>query len=56
MKSRSGDVDPGALQFIMHAMYHGYDQMLNVSETKKSGAYGMSGASSDFTDVENAAK
>lgn len=54
MGTRSGDVDPGALQFIMHNENMDIDQMLNVLN-KKSGVYGMSGVSSDFRDVENAA-
>ena len=54
MGTRSGDVDPGALQFIMHKENMDIDQMLNVLN-KKSGIYGMSGVSSDFRDVENAA-
>ena len=54
MGTRSGDVDPGALQFIMHKENMDIDQMLNVLN-KKSGVYGMSGVSSDFRDVENAA-
>lgn len=55
MGTRSGDVDPGALQFIMHKENLDIDQMLNVLN-KKSGVYGMSGVSSDFRDVETAAK
>ena len=54
MGTRSGDVAPGALQFIMHKENMDIDQMLNVLN-KKSGVYGMSGVSSDFRDVENAA-
>ena len=54
MGTRSGDVDPGALQFIMQKENMDIDQMLNVLN-KKSGVYGMSGVSSDFRDVENAA-
>ena len=54
MGTRSGDVDPGALQFIMHKENMDIDHMLNVLN-KKSGVYGMSGVSSDFRDVENAA-
>ena len=49
MGTRSGDV-----QFIMHKENMDIDQMLNVLN-KKSGVYGMSGVSSDFRDVENAA-
>lgn len=54
MGTRSGDVDPGAMQFIMHKENMDIDQMLDVLN-KKSGVYGMSGVSSDFRDVENAA-
>ena len=54
MGTRSGDVDPGALQYIMHKENMDIDQMLYVLN-KKSGVYGMSGVSSDFRDVENAA-
>lgn len=54
MGTRSGDVDPGILQYLMHKEHLDIDQMLNVLN-KKSGVYGMSGVSSDFRDVENAA-
>ena len=55
MGTRSGDVDPGALEFI--AELEGLDvkgilTMLN----KKSGVYGVSGVSSDFRDIEMAAE
>lgn len=54
MGTRSGDVDPGVMQFLMHKENLDIDEMLNVLN-KKSGVYGMSGVSSDFRDVENAA-
>lgn len=54
MGTRSGDVDPGVMQFLMHKENMDIDQMLNVLN-KKSGVYGISGVSSDFRDVENAA-
>lgn len=54
MGTRSGDVDPGVMQFLMHKENMDIDEMLNVLN-KKSGVYGMSGVSSDFRDVENAA-
>ena len=53
MGTRSGDVDPGALQFIMHKENMDIDQMLNVLN-KKSGVYGMSGVSSDMRDIDDA--
>lgn len=54
MGTRSGDVDPGILQYIMHKENLDINQMLDILN-KKSGVYGMSGVSSDFRDVENAA-
>lgn len=54
MGTRSGDVDPGVLQYVMHKEHLDIDQMLDILN-KKSGIYGMSGVSSDFRDVENAA-
>ena len=55
MGTRSGDLDAGILEYLMHK--HGYDidQMLNVLN-KKSGVLGISGVSSDFRDLEAAAK
>ena len=54
MGTRSGDLDAGILEYLMHK--HGYDidQMLNVLN-KKSGVEGISGVSSDFRDLETAA-
>ena len=54
MGTRSGDLDAGILEYLMHK--HGYDidQMLNVLN-KKSGVLGISGVSSDFRDLEDAA-
>lgn len=55
MGTRSGDVDPGVMQFLMHKENMNIDEMLDVLN-KKSGIYGISGVSSDCRDVENAAK
>ena len=55
MGTRSGDVDPGALQFVMNRYGMDIDAMLNVLN-KKSGVLGISGVSSDFRDLENAAE
>ena len=54
MGTRSGDLDAGILEYLMHK--HGYkiDEMLNVLN-KKSGVLGISGVSSDFRDLESAA-
>ncbi len=54
MGTRSGDVDPGVMQFLMHKENMDIDEMLDILN-KKSGVLGMSGVSSDFRDVENAA-
>lgn len=55
MGTRSGDIDPAIIAFIMEKENMGIkdiDNMLN----KKSGVLGVSGLSSDFRDLENAAK
>jgi acetate kinase len=54
MGTRSGDLDPGAMQFIMNKHHLAIDEMLNVLN-KKSGVDGVSGVSSDFRDLDNAA-
>ena len=52
--TRSGDLDAGILEYLMGQ--YGYDmkEMMTVLN-KKSGVLGISGVSSDFRDVENAA-
>ena len=54
MGTRSGDLDPAVLQFIMNKEGLDVNQMLNILN-KKSGVLGMSGVSSDFRDVGKAA-
>ena len=54
MGTRSGDLDPGAMQFIMNKHHLAIDDMLNVLN-KKSGVDGVSGVSSDFRDLDSAA-
>ena len=54
MGTRSGDIDPGAIPFIMDKMSldtHGLSDLLN----KKSGVAGISGVSSDMREVKAAA-
>ena len=54
MGTRSGDIDPGAIPFIMDKMgldTHGLSDLLN----KKSGVAGISGVSSDMREVKAAA-
>ena len=54
MGTRSGDVDAGALQFLMHKHNLDVDEMLNILN-KKSGVLALSGISSDFRDLDSAA-
>lgn len=54
MGTRVGDVDPAVVPFLMeheHLDAKGIEDLLN----KKSGVLGISGVSSDFRDIENAA-
>ena len=54
MGTRSGDLDAGIMEYLMNK--YGYDmkEMMTILN-KKSGVLGISGVSSDFRDVENAA-
>ena len=55
MGTRSGDVDPGALEFIADLEGLDVKGILNMLN-KKSGVFGVSGVSSDFRDIEMAAE
>lgn len=55
MGTRSGDIDPAILGFIMEKEKLNIEEMTNVLN-KKSGVLGLSQVSSDFRDIENAAK
>ena len=55
MGTRSGDLDAGILEYLMNKYGMDIKEMLNVLN-KKSGVLGISGVSSDFRDLENAAK
>ena len=55
MGTRSGDLDAGILQFLMNKYKLSIDEMLNILN-KKSGVQGISEVSSDFRDLEEAAK
>ena len=55
MGTRSGDLDAGILQYLMHKHGYNIDEMLNILN-KKSGVEGLSGVSSDFRDLEKAAE
>jgi len=54
MGTRSGDLDPAIVSFIMNKMNWTGDQVTEFLN-KKSGVLGLSGLSSDFRDLENAA-
>ena len=54
MGTRSGDLDAGILEYLMNKYGMDIKEMLNVLN-KKSGVEGLSGVSSDFRDLENAA-
>ena len=54
MGTRSGDIDPTVCQFIMNKYGLTADEML-TELNKKSGVLALSGVSSDFRDIENAA-
>ena len=55
MGTRSGDVDPGALLFLMEKYNLTPKDMLNIIN-KKSGVLGITGLSSDMRDVVDAAE
>ncbi len=55
MGTRSGNLDPAILQFIMNKYGYTADEMLNILN-KKSGVLGISGVGSDFRDLDKAAE
>src|SRR5574344_1106783 len=55
MGTRTGDIDPAIVPFIMKKEGLSPDEMDNLLN-KKSGVQGISGVSSDFRDLEKAAK
>jgi len=55
MGTRSGDLDPAIITFIMEKENLSVDEMNNLLN-KKSGVLGISGISSDFRDIESSAK
>lgn len=54
MGTRSGDIDPAAVQFIAHKENKTLEEMITMLN-KESGVLGMSGVSSDFRDLTKAA-
>jgi acetate kinase len=54
MGTRSGDIDPAVIEFLMNKDNLTIGQLNNILN-KKSGVLGISGVSSDFRDIESAA-
>ena len=54
MGTRCGELDNGIVQFLMNKYGYSIDEMLNILN-KKSGVLAISGISSDFRDLEDAA-
>ncbi|MGI5977119.1 MAG: acetate/propionate family kinase [Candidatus Limivicinus sp.] len=54
MGTRCGDLDPGVMQYVMNKYGYSIDEMLAILN-KKSGVLGVSGVSSDFRDLDDAA-
>ena len=54
MGTRSGDLDPSVVTYIMKKKNLSSDEMENILN-KESGVYGISGISVDFRDIENEA-
>lgn len=55
MGTRSGDIDPSVMEYLAGKEQFDIKQMMNVLN-KESGVYGLSGVSSDFRDIEDAAE
>ncbi len=55
MGTRSGDLDPAVVQFVMNKYGMSADECLNMLN-KKSGVLALSGVSSDFRDIEGEAE
>ena len=55
MGTRSGDIDPAVVQFVMNKYGMSADECLTMLN-KKSGVLALSGVSSDFRDIENGAE
>jgi acetate kinase len=55
MGTRCGNVDPAIVTFLLKECNYSVEELDNTMN-KKSGVYGISGVSSDFRDIESAAK
>ena len=54
MGTRSGDIDPAIIEYLAHNMNKSLEEVMTILN-KESGVYGLSGISSDFRDLEDAA-
>ncbi|MDI3312209.1 MAG: acetate kinase, partial [Thermoanaerobacterium sp.] len=54
MGTRSGSIDPSIISYLMEKENISAEEVVNILN-KKSGVYGISGISSDFRDLEDAA-
>lgn len=54
MGTRCGDIDPAIIPYLMDVKGYSYEEVNNIMN-KKSGVLGLSGVSSDFRDIEEAA-
>lgn len=54
MGTRCGDIDPAIIPYLMAVKGYSYEEVNNIMN-KKSGVLGLSGVSSDFRDIEDAA-
>jgi acetate kinase len=54
MGTRCGDIDPAIIPYLMEQKGYSYDEVNDIMN-KKSGVLGLSGVSSDFRDIEDAA-
>ncbi|NLJ91142.1 MAG: acetate kinase [Clostridiales bacterium] len=55
MGTRSGDIDPAIIEYIMKKENKNIDEVQNILN-KESGVYGLSGVSSDFRDLTQASE
>lgn len=55
MCSRCGDMDPSLVQYLMDNLKISVDEVMTILN-KQSGAYGISGVTPDFRDIESAAE
>ena len=55
MGTRAGDLDAGIIEYLMERHNYSIEEMLNILN-KKSGVLGVSGVSSDFRDLGDAAE